>query len=94
MPKIISPEQKCRVAIDAMKGELSWAQICSKHKVARTQVNLWKKQAEQHMLSGFKGGENKIMGALTEKNEELLRLLGEAQLDNAWLKKKSSFIAD
>jgi transposase-like protein len=94
MPRLISPEVKAKVSIDALKEEMTWAQICSKHKVARVQINRWQKEAEKHILSGFRGGQDKIVVELREKNEELLKLLGEMQLENAWLKKKSSFIAD
>lgn len=94
MPKLVSPEHKAKVAIDALKDELTWAQICSKHKVSRVQINRWKKEAEKNILSGFRGGQDRISTELREKNEELLKLLGEAQLENSWLKKKSSFIAD
>jgi len=94
MPKLISPELKAKVAIDALKQELTWAQICSKHKVARVQINRWQKEAEKNILSGFRGGQDKIAAELRAKNDDLLRLLGEVQLENSWLKKKSSFVAD
>ena len=94
MPKIISPELKAKVAFDAIKEHYTWAQICSKNKVVRAQVNRWKKEAEEHVLAGFRGGQDKVAIELKRKNEELFKLLGEMQLENAWLKKKSSFVAD
>jgi len=94
MPKIISPESKAKVAIEALKEELTWAQICSKHKVARMQISRWKSEAEQNILAGFRGGQDRVRMELKEKNEELLKLLGELQLENSWLKKKSSVFTD
>jgi len=94
MPKLISAELKTKVVIDALREELTWAQICSKHKVVRAQVNRWKKEAEKNILSGFRGGQDKVALELREKNDDLLKLLGEVQLENSWLKKKSSQITD
>jgi len=94
MPKLISAELKTKVVIDALREELTWAQICSKHKVVRVQVNRWKKEAEKNILNGFRGGQDKVALSLREKNDDLLKLLGEVQLENSWLKKKSSQIAD
>lgn len=88
MRRVISPEVKLRVAIDAIKGELTWSQICSKHKVSQPQVGKIKKMAEQSILEGFSSKKDKATIELREKNEELLRLLGEAQFENSWLKKK------
>jgi transposase len=94
MPKLISPELKAKVAIDALKEEMTWAQISSKHKVARVQINRWQKEAGKYILSGFRGGQDKIAAELREQNEDLLKLLGEKQLEIAWLKKKSKLFTD
>jgi transposase-like protein len=94
MPKIVSPENKTKVAIDAIKEEMTWAQICSRHKVSRVQINRWKREAETNILLGFRGGQDKVALELREKNEELLKLLGETQLENSWLKKKTRLITD
>lgn len=94
MPKLISPELKAKVAVDALREEFTWAQLCSKHKVSRVQINRWKKEAEKNILAGFRGGQDKVSAELRDKNDDLLKLLGEVQLENSWLKKKTSFIAD
>ncbi len=47
MHRVISPDTKLRVAIDAIKGQMSLSQICSKHKVSQPQVGKLKKLAEQ-----------------------------------------------
>lgn len=87
MRKVISPETKLKVALEALKGQMTWAQICSKYKVSQPQVGKVKKLAEQSIRSGFSSKQDKTLNELREKNEELLKLLGEAQLENAWLKK-------
>ena len=94
MRRVISPEVKLKVAIEAIKGQLTWAQICSKYKVSMPQVGKLKKLAEKSIQSGFSTKEDKGLSELRERNEELLRLLGEAQLENSWLKKKFKGFTD
>jgi transposase-like protein len=94
MRKIISPEIKAKIALDALKGQLTWAQICSKYKVSQPQISQYKKMAEQKITSCFGTKTDKNLQILREKNDELLKLLGEAQLENAWLKKKFRGITD
>lgn len=45
-------------------------------------------------MAEFSSKKDRNTAELTEKTEELLRLLGEAQFENAWLKKKLKGIAD
>lgn len=94
MRKTISPEIKAKIALDALKGQMTWAQICSKYKVSQTQINQYKKVAEQKIISCFGTKPDKHLQDLKQKNEELLKLLGEAQFENAWLKKKFKEFAD
>ena len=94
MRKVISPETKLKVAVEAFKGQLTWSQICSKFKVSQPQIGKYKKIAEHSMIAGFSAKQDKKLVELEAKNEELLKLLGEAQLENAWLKKKYHGIAD
>jgi len=94
MRKVISPEIKFKVALEAIKGQMTWAQICSNYKVSQAQISKLKKLAEQSIKSGLITKPDKVLTELKEKNEELLKLLGEAQLENAWLKKKFRTFAD
>ena len=94
MHKIISPELRMKITLEALKGQLTWAQICSKYNVSQPQIGRFKKQAEESMIAGFSKKPNKLIYELNKKNETLLKLLGEAQLENAWLKKKSRGFAD
>ena len=40
-----SPAEKAKIALEAIKGELTLAQISSKYGAHATQINAWKKQA-------------------------------------------------
>ncbi|NJL24546.1 MAG: IS3 family transposase [Calothrix sp. SM1_5_4] len=87
MRKRLTPEAKAKIAIEAIKGQLTWSQISSKYKVNQQRINQLKKAAEDNVLRGFSEKTDKALGAAEAKNEELLKMLGEAQLENAWLKK-------
>ena len=49
-----SSEEKAKVALEALKGELTMAQISSKYGIHATQINRWRKEALESMVSGFK----------------------------------------
>ena len=92
--KILTPKAKSDIAIEAIKAQLTWAQISSKHKVSPPVINKLKKVAEQSILRGFTNKPEKALALAEEKNEDLLKMLGEAQLEISWLKKKSSRFAE
>ena len=53
--KIYSADIKARVALEALRGQKTVAQIASEHQVHPTQVNQWKKQAMETLRAGFSG---------------------------------------
>jgi len=76
--KRLTPQAKAKIAIEALKEQMTWAQICSKYKVHQPKINQLKKAAEEHILRGFSDKPDKTIAAVEEKNEELLKMLGEA----------------
>ncbi len=50
-------EFKARVALEALRGELTAAQLAAKHGVHQTMVGEWKKQAVEGLASVFSGKE-------------------------------------
>lgn len=49
-------EFKGRVALDALRGELTLAELSTKHGVHANLVSQWKRQASENMSSLFGGG--------------------------------------
>jgi len=47
--------EKSKVALEAIKGELTIAQIASKYTVHSTQINTWKKAALAQLPEAFSG---------------------------------------
>ncbi len=55
--KRYSAEFKARMALDALRGELTTAQLATKHGIHQTMVDEWKKQAMDGMAAVFSGKE-------------------------------------
>jgi transposase len=48
-------ECKAKVALEAMKGELTLAELAAKHSVRQTMIAAWKRQAIERMVLSFSG---------------------------------------
>jgi transposase len=51
--KRYSAEFKAKVALEAIRGELTISQLGAKHGVHQTMVNAWKKQALENLSTVF-----------------------------------------
>jgi transposase len=51
--KRYSTDFKAKVALEAIKGELTMSQLCAKHGVHQTMVNSWKRQAIDNLSTVF-----------------------------------------
>lgn len=86
--RTFSKEFKAKVALEALKEQLTISQIAKKYELHPNQVSSWKKQAKEDLLEVFGSGkededQEELISALYEKIGRL-----EIQLD--WLKKKSA----
>ncbi len=95
MPKGIkntySSAFKGKVALEALTGAETMAQISSKHAVHPTQVGLWKRRLEVGVCELFE--DRAPAQALKEKEELIERLysqIGQLTVERDWLKKKIS----
>lgn len=53
--KRYSADFKSRVALEALRGELTAAQLATKHGIHQTMVGEWKKQAMEGLTTVFSG---------------------------------------
>jgi transposase len=84
-----SAEEKAKVALEVMKGELTISQISSKYGAHPTQVTKWKKEAVESIVLGFK---SKVKPRDTSQDHlirELYEQIGQITVERDWLKKKS-----
>lgn len=86
--KTYTPAEKAKIALEAIKGELTLAQISSKYGAHGTQINAWKKQALALLPDIFS---DKNKNEITEHATQLAELyeqIGRLKVENDFLKKK------
>ncbi|PIT93696.1 hypothetical protein COU00_02895 [Candidatus Falkowbacteria bacterium CG10_big_fil_rev_8_21_14_0_10_43_11] len=92
-PRTFSPQEKAQVALAAIKGDKTIAQISSGYQVHPTQIGHWKKQALDNLPELFNDNRKK------EKQKEfdhqnklnnLYKIIGQRDIELDWLKKKLS----
>lgn len=83
-----SPAEKFKVALEAIKGDLTLAQISSKYQVHSTQINKWKKQALVYLAAAFSNKLNVAPDDPDAKFSELYQQIGQLKVENDFLKKK------
>ncbi len=87
--KRYSAEFKAKVALEAIRGEATMAELVSKHGVYQTLINAWKRQAIEGMAGVFAG---KAEAAAAEREGELEKLhakIGRLVVERDFLAKAS-----
>jgi transposase len=81
-----SPEFKAKVAIEALREQMTLPELCKKYDVQPVQINEWKKQFQSNASVVFdKKEKQNDQESLIEK---LYATIGELQVANTFLKKK------
>ena len=79
---------KARVALEAIKGEKTIAEIASEYRIHPNMVTLWKKKALSNMSQVFEKVDNKKDKDLEKEKDLLYKTIGKMKIENEWLKKK------
>lgn len=87
--KKYSPAEKAKIALEAIKGESTLAQISTKYGVHATQINKWKKQLMAHLPDAFSDKDKQEKVAHNEEVAQLYEQIGRLKVENDFLKKKS-----
>jgi len=82
-------KEKTLIAIEAIKGELTFAQISAKYGVNGSQISIWKKQLLDGAIDIFSDKHAKKAKCNNELVEELYKQIGQLSVERDWLKKKS-----
>ena len=82
---------KTRVAIDAIKGQDTLAELATRYGIHANQISKWKKQAIEglpEIFGGSRGGPASTDEQLVAK---LYEEIGRLKVELDWLKKKSDY---
>ena len=91
MKKVFTPQQKAFIALEAVKGDKTISQIASIHEVHPTQVQQWKKIVTENVSSLFSDKRRKEGKSEQQIIDELYRIIGQRDMEIAWLKKNCCF---
>lgn len=86
-----SAEFKAKVALEALRGELTTAQMAAKHGIHQTMVGEWKRQAVEGMAGVFSGKSAAQESAKTAEAEveKLHAKIGQLVVERDFLAKAS-----
>ncbi len=87
--KNYTAKEKATVALEAVKGNLTYAQITAKYGVHSTQINRWRKRLIEGMLDIFSTQPAKREADQQSLIDELYQQIGQLTVERDWLKKKS-----
>ena len=83
-----SKEAKFKIALEAMKGDKTIAQIAEEHKVHPNQVSEWKRQLLEHGADVFSTVSERAQAMDEREREELIKTIGNQTIMIDWLKKR------
>jgi transposase len=89
-----SASEKLQVAKEAIKGELTIAEISSKYGVHSTQISKWKKQAQEYLQAGFANRLELSTDYYEKRLGELYQQIGQLKVENDFLKKKCDLLEE
>jgi putative transposase len=85
-----SAEFKARIALEAIKGIKTVAQIAADHHLHPVQVTQWKTQMLEAAPTAFERGASKVsQGREQQQQEKLERKIGQLVVEVDWLKKSA-----
>ena len=87
--KRYSAEFKAKVALDAIRGEQTIAQLAGKHGVHQTMINAWKKQAIEGMSGVFSGKAEAVEAAREGEIDHLHAKIGQLVVERDFLRRAS-----
>jgi len=84
---------KAKVALEAVKGEKTIAQLSSEYGVHPNQISQWKKKLLEELPELFSEKRRSREVNKEELEAELYRQIGQLKVELEWLKKKSQILS-
>jgi transposase-like protein len=79
---------KAKVALEAVKGEMTVAEIAAKHGIHQTLVNEWKRQLLDGATGVFEKGSGKAEKDTSAVTDELYKQIGQLKVENDFLSRR------
>ena len=86
--RVIDAKLKAKVALAAIRGEKTLAQIAHQYGVHGNQVSAWKRKLLEDAMELFQDGRRKSKKEEVNE-EELYEQIGRLKMELEWLKKKA-----
>ena len=83
-----SAEEKAKIALEALREDKPVREIAEKYGVHPNQISTWKRQLLEGAGDVFREGKGSREKELEKEHEQVLRELGQSQVEKAFLKKK------
>ena len=80
---------KAKVALAAMRGQETSAELSSRYGVHGAQIGRWKRQLEEGAAAIFAGENDRAAKESEEFKDELYKQIGRLKVELEWTKKKS-----
>lgn len=87
--KRYSAEFKAKVALEAIRGDLTLAELAAKHGIHHTMIAAWKRQAVEGMAETFSGSSDAAKAASEAEVEKLHAKIGQLVVERDFLAKAS-----
>jgi transposase-like protein len=81
---------KAKVALAALRGDKTTAQLASEYEVHTSQVTAWKQLLLEQAPKLFEDGRSKGHEESMANEQQLYEQIGRLKVENEWLKKKSA----
>ena len=90
--RMFSAAFKAKVALAAVRGDKTTAQLAGQFGVHTSQVTAWKKQLLEQAAGLFEDGRQRRDERVADE-QELFEQIGRLKMEVEWLKKKSAELA-
>jgi putative transposase len=90
--RTLDAEFKAKVALEAVRGEKTIAQLASQYGVHPNQIGQWKKKLLKELPALFSDHRKTEEKGREELESELYRQIGQLKVELDWLKKKSQIL--
>jgi putative transposase len=88
--RVFGSSFRAKVALAAIRGDKTTAELASKFSVHASQVTAWKKQLLERATELFEDGRRKRRDEQSASETDLYEQIGRLKMEVEWLKKKSA----